>query len=376
MKIAIDCADLDCRRIDGTRVYIKNVLNFLGRITSQNRYFLYHQQDFNPLLIPYQCPNYIERKIPYPIWWTQTRLAYELLQDQPDVLWMPIQQIPFLIRKKIKTVVTIHDLAFKIFPENFTRVDRFKLNLFTDVAIKRAEKIIAVSHTTKKDILKFYPQIKEEKIKVIYHGYDTKFSQSSPTAAIAAVLRKYRIAPPYLLYVGAIQPRKDLITLIRAFEEIKKQPVGTKLKLVIVGEAAWKAAETLEKIKESAFREDIIMPGRVSFEDLANIYQGAGVFVFPSLYEGFGMPILEAWASKIPVIVADNSSLREIGGEAVIKFPTGNVGVLMDKIKEVLEKPSIREYLRKAGEEKLKKFSWKTCAKETLSVIKEAGNQE
>jgi glycosyltransferase involved in cell wall biosynthesis len=381
MKIAVDCADLDCSRIDGTRVYIKNVLNFLGKIGSGERYFLYHQRDFNSLLKPSSLSSYTERKIPYSFWWTQTRFAYELLRDRPDVLWMPIQQIPFLVKNKIRTIVTIHDLAFKLFPQHFTKLDRFKLNLFTDAAVKKADKIIAVSFSTKKDILRFYPKLNEEKIKVVYHGYDQAFAQKFPQKAIKRVLAKYGITkandcpPQYILYVGAIQPRKDLRTLVKAFEKIKQQPAtDAKWKLVIVGEPAWKAEETLAIIKKSHFRKEIIMTGRVNFSDLIKLYQAASLFILPSLYEGFGMPILEAWASGVPVIVANNSSLAEIGGNAVLKFSTQNPSDLSEKVLKLLSQPKLKNELVSQGRQRLKKFSWEKCAKETLAIIKKTAN--
>ncbi len=408
MKIAINCADLDNKRIDGTRVYIKNLLFWLGKISPSDQFLLYHRKDFNPLLKPKFYENYIERKIPYKAWWTQTRLAYELLQDKPDVLWMPIQQMPYLIKKKIKTTVTIHDLAFKIFPEHFPRSDRFKLNLFTDFAVENSTKIIAVSQSTKKDILKFYPKIKPEKIEVIYHGIGK--SQSSNLKAqnhnseLKIFTTNYKLparnaahsvaggqTTNYILYLGAIQPRKNLITLVKAFEAIKVRenqlrlnpclPAGrlslskgrkynNGLKLVIAGPPAWQAEPILERIKNSEFSNDIILTGQISFKEIAELYKNAEIFVLPSLYEGFGMPILEAWAAGTPVIAADNSSLREVGGEAVEKFETKKSADLAGKIELLLKDKNRRMELIEKGRERLKNFSWKKCAEETLRILK------
>lgn len=417
MKIAIDCADLDHSRIDGTRVYIKNVLNWLGKVSPEDQFFLFHQREFNPMLAPNFLSNYFDRKTPYKLSWTQTRFAYELLQLKPDVCWMPIQQMPYLINKKIKTVVTIHDLAFKIFPENFPKKDRFKLNLFTDYAVKNADKIIAVSQSTKSDIIKFYPKINPDKIRVVYHGVNVnklqitnnkhqinsklKIKNSSAITPSNSPLHKGEknadkertesrvLGTPlqninYILYLGAIQPRKDLITLVEGFEGLKFQenqpypspplskgrgPMGD-LKLIIAGESAWQSEETLERIKKSKFSEDIILTGKVSFEEAEELYQKAAVFVFPSLYEGFGMPVLEAWSNNAPVVVANNSSLKEIGGEAVLKFETGNSQELAEKIEKILKDDKIKQNLINKGLERLKMFSWEKCAAETLEVLK------
>jgi len=370
MRIAINCADLDHQRVDGTRVYIKNCLDYFGAFDNYSVFGLYHKTKFNPELKPKNYPNYQDKKIPYSFWWVQTRFGYELNFTLPDVCWMPIQQVPFLVDKRTRVVITIHDLAFKYFPNHFPLIDRLKLDFFTETAIKRADKIIAVSESTKHDILKFYPKTQAEKIKVIYHGVDKKFySKKISLEKTNEILKKHGIKNDYLLYVGALQPRKNLETLVEAFEKIKVQG-NKKIQLVLVGAPAWKAESILVKIKKSKFRKDIVLTGKVGFEDLPVIYQKAEIFIFPSLYEGFGIPILEAWASKIPVIVADNSSLKEIGEEAVLKFDELSSLQLKEKINILLKRDIIKKELIEKGTKRLNKFSWEKCAKETLEFIK------
>ncbi len=374
MKIAIDCADLDESRIDGTRVYIKNLLNYFGEVDNESQFFLYHRRDFNPLLKPRFYPNYFDRKIPYPFIWTQTRLSYELMHDKPDICWMPIQQIPFLASKKIKTIITVHDLAFKIFPESFDYWRLRKLNFFHDTAVKRADMIIAISETTKKDLLKFHPKIDEGKIKVVYHGFEKElFTRKFLEERIVSVKEKYKIKGRYLLYVGAIQPRKNLVRLIEAFEMFKsenKKGSWNDLKLVFVGEKAWKSELTIEKVNNSEFHKDIVLTGKVDFEELAILYNQAEIFVCPSIYEGFGIPILEAMASGVPVIIANNSSLIEIGSDAVEVFETKDSKNLFEKINKVLFNDSIRGKLIQKGFKRIENFSWKKCAEETLKILK------
>jgi len=194
----------------------------------------------------------------------------------------------------------------------------------------------------------------------------------------------------YLLYVGAIQPRKDLITLIRAFEKIKSQDTRHKiqtnykkqktnvslksefsdLKLVLVGEVAWKSKKTIEAVENSKFKEDIILTGKVNFKELALFFRLAKVFVFPSLYEGFGIPILEAMASKTPVVIADNSSLSEIGGEAILRFSTGDANDLAKQVKKLLRESDLREKMIEKGLKRIGEFSWEKCAKKTLEILK------
>ena len=255
-------------------------------------------------------------------------------RSHPHVCWMPIQQVPFIGPEQTKYVVTIHDLAFKFFPKPLSLDDRLKINFFTDTAIKRANKIIAISNSTKRDILQLYPKISEEKIAVVHHGFDVeRFNGRCTKEEIRKTLKKYKIvnkhqennanttshkpqATSYILYVGAIQPRKNLGILIEAFNTLKKENKNKNLKLIFAGEIAWKAETTLRAIKKSSNKKDIILTGKVGFQDLAKLYQGAKVFVYPSLYEGFGIPILEAMASGTPVVTANNSSLAEVGGDA------------------------------------------------------------
>lgn len=374
MKIAIDCADLDYARIDGTRVYIKQLLDCFGKIDKQNKFFLYHQTEFNKLLKPQNFSNYQNRKIAPHWWWTQTVFAAELRREMPDVCWMPIQQIPFIGPKKTKYVVTIHDLAFKFFPKFFPKRDLWKLNFFTDSAIKRADKIIAISEATKKDILKIYPKVDVKKIFVVQHGFDVEhFSFARSKTQILEVKKKFKISidsnSKYLLYVGALQPRKDLKTLIKAFESIKENKEFENLQLVLAGEAAWMAKEILLAAKNSKYKKDIVLTGKVSFEQLAVLYQGAEIFVFPSLYEGFGIPILESFASGTPVVTADNSSLIEVAGGAAMHFASGNAAQLENALLKIMKSSKIKEELREKGLLRAKQFSWERSAEKTLQIL-------
>ena len=372
MKIAIQAADLDAKRIDGTRVYILNLLKFFGQLDITSKFLLYHKKEFNPELIPPDFSNYEIIQKSAPFLWTQTRFAYELKKDLPDVLWMPMQALPIMRPRGMKTVITVHDLAFKVFPAMFPKKDLWQLNFYANYAIKNADKIIAVSVSTKKDILRFYPKIDPQKICVIYHGFDAELFFRKIDGEVQRRFRaKYLIDDaPYLLYVGAIQPRKNLITLIEAFGKLKATGNYPKLKLVLAGAPAWQAESTLEAVQNSHYSKEIVLTGRVSFSDLAKFYRCAKMFIFPSLYEGFGIPILESFASGTPVICANNSSLPEVAGDSALYFTSGDVAELEAKIKEILENAPLRESLIKKGYLQLEKFSWEKCAEETLEFIK------
>ncbi|MFA5776898.1 MAG: glycosyltransferase family 1 protein [Parcubacteria group bacterium] len=370
MKIAIQASDLDSKRIDGTRVYLLNMLNRFGKISPDDDFFIFHKKDFNSELAPEKFYNYKIIKKPFPFCWTQTRFSFEIWKENYGALWMPMQALPFVRRKNLKTTITIHDLAFKYFPQLFPRKDLRRLNIFTDFAIKNSDKIIAVSNSTKNDILKFYPEIKEEKIKVIYHGFETELFQGEiPEENKNKILKTYNLQPKnYILYVGALQPRKNLEILIKAFDKIKKE--NQDLKLVLAGGKAWMWEGIVNKIKNSEYEKDIIITETIPFEEVVVLYRNASVFVFPSLYEGFGIPLLEAFASGVPVISASNSSLPEVGGNAALYFNEKDSEDLSCKIRSVLKDDNSRKELIEKGNEQVKKFSWDKCARETIEVIK------
>lgn len=345
------------------------MLKNFGKLAKEHEFIIYHKGEFNPKLAPPEFKNYKIKKIPFPFLWTQLRFAFEVFKDKPDVLWMPVHNVPILKRKNLKVVVTIHDLAFKIFPEYFPKNDLFKLNNYTNRAIKKSDKIIAVSDSTKKDILKFYPKKTDSEVLVVHHGFDKNLFEKkiNPNFAVETLGEYGLVSKKYLLYVGAIQPRKDLITLIEAFDKIKKNHLD--LKLVLAGAPAWHSEKTLQRISESEYKKDIIVTGTISFAKLPVLYQNAAMFIFPSLYEGFGIPVLEAMASKAPVILADNSSLLEVGNDAALYFKTSNPDDLKDKVEFILNDKKLRDSFVEKGRICTEDFSWEKCAQKTLDIL-------
>jgi len=324
---------------------------------------------FNKNLTPPSFPNYFVKACFFPFAWMQTRFAWEIFHIAPEKLFLPIQAAPFFVAKKTEVTATIHDLAFKRYPETFPKMQLFKLNLLLEIAVRRANKLIAVSESTKRDLLEFFPKLPSERIRVIYHGFDDTFFRVRCTPLLLSqTLAQYHIEHAnYILYVGALQPRKNLVRLIEAFN-IAKQIVP-EMKLVLAGEKAWLADAIFEAREKSPYVEDIIMTGAVSFENLRALYQGARFFAFPSLYEGFGLPILEAFASGIPVLTAHNSSLIEVGGDAVVSCDASDTENIAEKMVTLWNDEALRKELISKGEEQLKKFSWDKCTEETLEYI-------
>jgi len=233
------------------------------------------------------------------------------------------------------------------------------------------DKIITISECTKKDIVKFY-KIPEDKIKVILLAPDPIYQPLSHDI-IAPILSKYGVCAPYILYVGSLEPRKNIQTLIQGFANIKKR--GLNHKLIIVGNKKWEYSKLIRIVAESGLHNDVIFTGYLPDEDLPALYNGADLFVYPSLYEGFGLPPLEAMACGTPVITSNTSSLPEVVGNAGIKVDPQDVDQLSDAIYHVLTDENLRLSLIEKGLERSKQFSWERTATETWKVYDEVAAQ-
>ena len=371
--IGIDAADLCYSRIDGTRIYILNMLERFGVIAPKTLFYIYLKGQLNPYLRFKKFPNYQIENRRMPALWTQIMLPHLIRKTRPDVLWVPLHNLPYWRPKNLKTVVTIHDLAFKLFPDFFPQKDLFLLNNLTAYAVKEADRIIAVSRSTARDFNEIYG-VPTYKIKVIYNGYDDKFfrlPRKSELSNIKKIKEKYKIPPnaKYLIYVGAIQPRKNLGILVSAFERIKTLHSFKDWKLVLAGSNAWLFDDLKEQIKTSVWRKDIIITGGFPVPDLPYLLWGAEMFVFPSLYEGFGIPIIEAMACGVPVISAKNSSLVEVAGNKALYFDSSKVDDLATCIKELYSSPPKIRTMAREGLEWAKRFNWNDTAKKTYECL-------
>ncbi len=370
MKIAVHASELDAQRIDGTRVYISEMLKRFGNIATDDTFLIYHQDTFNKSIAPPQESNYMIKKLSHIPLWTQTRFAFDVMHESPDVVWMPLHNLPVARLRNTKFVVTIHDLAFKIFPETFPPKDVKKLNFLTNYAVKNADHIIAVSKATKRDLLRFYPHLTKEKITVVHHGFDAvRWQKKVNEREVKKVLQKYNITSgQYLIHVGAVQPRKNLKTLIDAFVQVKEK--HKNMKLVLVGGNGWLWQKTREYAQKNKYTQDIIFTGNIPFEDVVTLVRSAKVFVFPSLYEGFGIAGLEALASGTPVVAARNSSIPEVLGNAAIYFDAQNSNECAECVIVVIDDRVKQENMITVGLKRVEKFSWDKCARKTLRVLR------
>jgi glycosyltransferase involved in cell wall biosynthesis len=273
-------------------------------------------------------------------------------------LLLPLRGVP--------TVLTVHDLIFRHLPQHHKRLNRWYLNLTLPLFCRRATHIIAISEQTRRDVVAAY-DIPVEKISVIYEAADPHFRPQSPEMT-AAVCARYSLPERYLLSVGTIEPRKNLTRLLAAFERLHAE--GLTDALVLAGKRGWLTGEFDAALERSPAKQAVIFPGFVADEDLPAVYAGAQVFTMPSLYEGFGLPVLEAMACGVPVACSNISSLPEIAGDAALLFNPTDVESISDALRRILRDAELQAHLSDAGLRQAGRFSWERTAQETLAVYR------
>lgn len=308
MKIGIDVKCLS-RRWTGISIYCADIIKNLSRLDDKNQYFLYSNK---PVELDFALPQNFTLKIyssKSGTFFVRTKLKKILIKDKIDVFWGPDHCLPKK-SKHYKTILTVHDLAILRFRGISTKLNTLYIKMFLKKMCKEATKIIAVSQTTKDDIKKFYNI--SDKVDVVYAGdspYRGKEIEYS-TETVNATMDKYKINSQYMLFVSTIEPRKNIINIIKAFNEFKAE--DSKLKLVLVGGLGWNIKKFLYEINTSKYKSDIIMTGYVSALEKEILYRNALFLIFPSLYEGFGLPVLEAMSVGLPVITSNCSGMKEV----------------------------------------------------------------
>lgn len=369
MHIGIEAERANNPQKTGVEHYAKQLILHLAEIDRENRYILYLRTQPEAWLL--NLPENFKLKVmPFQIFWTQLRVSWEMLFNPVDILMVPASALPIVHPKK--SVVTIHDIGWRYFPQSFTWFMRNFLEWSTAFAVKRASKIIAVSESTKRDIVKFYG-VSGEKIVVVHHGYDTQVQnpKSLPRSQAGEIRKNSNIEIPnkYVLFLSTLQPRKNLGNLIDAFRLLKKEFPDLPHKLVVVGRMGWKFEKILKKLEDN--RDIVVYLNYLSDEGRRQALLGAELLVQPAFYEGFGMQALEALAAGIPLACSKVSSLPEVAGDAAVYFDPHNPTDIKNAIKAVLFDKSLAESLVSKGRERVKLFGWEKCAKETLKVLLE-----
>lgn len=281
--------------------------------------------------------------------------------------------VSFPIRRAVPSILFVHDLAHIHYPEFTSPRNLTWLNKFVPRSIAHASKIVTISEHSRQDIATHY-KVALKDISIITPAVDHDEYKPQSAAKIAAVRKKFNISQPYILSVCTLEPRKNLIGVLQAFEKLP-ETIKSTYSLVLVGGKGWLGQELEDTFNRLAKKYSVIKTGYVDDEDLPALFSGADVFVYPAFYEGFGMPPLEAMACGTPVITANNSSLPEVVGKAAITIDADDTAALTMSIEKVLTEPKLARELSQKGLDQAKKFTWEASARKLVKIIQEVTNK-
>ena len=370
MLIGIDASRALRARRTGTENYSLQLIRHLLALDSGHRFRLYCDQPLPDGLQDLWTVGQTEiRVIPFPRLWTHLRLSAEVMANPPDVLFVPSHVLPLLHPRR--SVVTVHDLGYTVFPEAHRRLNRWYLQAGTRFSARTACHVLANSQATKADLVR-HCGADPAHVTVVYLGPDVALAPVTDFARLAQVQQRLGIVRsgslrPYVLYVGTLQPRKNLVRLVDAFARVRV--TDPDLCLVLAGQRGWLSDPIFQRVAELGLQQHVLFPGFVPDDELAALLSGALVFAFPSLYEGFGFPVLEAQACGLPVLTSTTSSLPEVAGEAALLVDPMSIEEIAAGLLRLVTDSVLRETLRSAGFVNVQRFSWERCARETLLVL-------
>lgn len=416
MLIGIDASRANRIHKSGTEWYAFYLIRELARIDAANQYILYTDrplvsgladlgsEEAEPMTGPasfdeqglqiLKSPhgNFKAKVLnwPFKFFWTLGGLSLEMLFKKPDVLFVPAHTLPLF--HPARSVVTIHDIGFKrqaalydqdrvgyknsfvdyvvklltLGKHKATKTDY--LDWSTKFALKAASRIITISNFSKQELEEVY-EASADKISVIHNGYNSTLYKQLPMEQTAATLAVNGISQPFIFYVGRLEKKKNISTLIEAFALLKQNHPEIKHKLVLVGNASYGFDEVKYNISEYNLERSVLMPGWIEEKSMPDIYNAASAFVFPSNYEGFGIPLLQAMASGTPIVASDIAPVREVVGEAAVLFDPSNAHEMAEAIYKLLSDEKLKQTLVEKGLLRVQDFDWTKCARETLVVL-------
>jgi len=357
MNIAIDASRTTVSRLTGTETYALHLINAILAQQSKHHFHLFFRDVPQADLFP-QTNNYTQHIIPFKRLWTHLRFATALWATSYDVVWVPAHTLPRFF--PTKAVVTIHDLGYLHFPEAHADKDRQYLDWSTRYSARRANHVLADSMATKADLIHHY-NISSEKITVVYPGINPALK---PTPLANRVRERYKLPERYLLFIGTLQPRKNIERLVQAFDQWRQASDQKDMMLALGGKAGWLFDPAW--VKGVANVQQL---GYIADDDLAALYSEAWGYVMPSLYEGFGFPILEAMRCETPVLCSNTSSMPELAGDAAILVDPLDVNSIAHGIYQLVEETERRQKLVENGKKQVQHFTWEQAAQQTLQIL-------
>jgi glycosyltransferase involved in cell wall biosynthesis len=365
MKIGFD-GKRAANNITGLGNYSRSLIAHLAKYFPQNQYFVYTPKvKDNPQISFFTETKGVHIKLPdtKAILWRTLGIKKQLISDKIDLFHGLSHELPIGIHNTgIPSIVTIHDLIFIRYPQNFGAIDRFIYKVKTKNACKNADRIIAISEQTKRDIISFY-KTDPDKIEVIYQSCDDSFKSIATEEVKEQVRKKYNLPAKYILNVGTIETRKNLIVLIRALETIDEE-----FKLIVIGKKTSYFKLVEKEIQRLNLQSRIVFLQNIPFTDLPVIYQMASVFAYPSVFEGFGIPIIEALYSKVPVVAAIGSCLEEAGGPDSLYVHPDDHTALSKAINKILTNPSQKDDMIRKGLSYVQKFNNENISSQMMQL--------
>lgn len=352
MVIGIDASRAFLKQRTGIEEHSYQVIKHLREvIPSDAEVILYVRKKNSQREIDFELPkNWQVRALWAPRFWTQIALSLEMLFQSPDVLFVPAHTVPLIHPKR--TVVTIHGLEYEYCQEAYSFWERIYMHYSIMWSCKVASTVICVSENTKKDVVKLY-RVAEEKIRVIAEGYASK-AQTKPKDQISN-------SKPYLLFIGRLEERKNVVRIIEAFEMLKKK-YGISHELVLAGKPGYGYARIKQQIARSIYQDVIIEKGYVTEAEKWELLQNADAFLFPTLYEGFGIPVLEAQSVGVPVVTSNTSSLPEVAGDGAVFVDPLRTESIAEGVQRLLSDEGFRSGIIEKATQNVGRYSWVRCA--------------
>ncbi len=376
MRIGIDCRTILNPRLGeraGVGHYTYYLVKHLLKNDKKNEYVLFF--DYRLMdVTEFKQKNVKLKHFPFsqyqrylPFTYSHMLISAALIKEGLNIYHSPANVIPLTYPKT--SVITVHDLAIYKKPEWFPRGQKFSTKLLVPRSLKKADQIIAVSRATKRDIIKLF-KIKPEKIKIVYEGVGMKKIKEGKKPDI---FKKYRLKNKYIIFLGTIEPRKNLVGLINAYSKLIKKKKFENYDLVLAGAEGWKYDQIFKTIEKNGLGDRVKFLGYVSHNEKIDLMKRAEIFVFPSFYEGFGLPLLEAISLGVPAISSSISSMPEVAGKSVIYINPESEEAILKAMVKILSSSKLRKKMKLLGIEQARGFDWDKCAKETIKIYEKLG---
>jgi len=363
LTIAVDASRTTAARRTGTENYALQLIRALLALDGPHRFQLYFRDAPPPDLLP-AAPRAELHVIPAPRLWTHLRFAVALWRARPDVTFVPAHTLPLAFPGP--AVITVHDLGYRYFPDAHPGLSRRYLDWSTRHSVRRAARVMADSLATARDLAAHYG-VPQDRVTVVYPGVDESLARVTDPARLAAVRARYGLPETYLLFMGTLQPRKNIARIVQGYARWRQAGGRSDVGLVLAGQRGW-----LYDPRWTEGVEGVCLTGYIDDEDVAALYSGALALVFPSLHEGFGFPVLEAMRCGTPAITSTTSSLPEVAGDAALLVNPRDEAAIAQAIARVVSDGALRADLAARGAQQVARFAWRQAAEQTLHVLEQA----